>query len=133
MGLNTSHLPSRDMLAVQSCMKLSTHQTIGSGMWQFLRVSMRCACGIVSKNPVMSKVSIDTALLWFHAALMSCMIIMTASWADLLEILPYWVEGNKLYLAARYANLLACILSSVLPNTSSPCFQVVTQVCTESY
>ena len=66
----------------------------------------------------MLNVSMVTALLWFHVASMSCTIVMTASWADLPEIPPYCVEGNRLYLAAIYDSLLAWNLSSVFPRTS---------------
>ena len=41
IGLRVSHLPSRDMVAVQFCMKLSTHWTVGRGIWRSLRVLMR--------------------------------------------------------------------------------------------
>ncbi len=79
IGLKASRLPSREMVAVQLHMKLRTHWTIGRGMWRFLRVFMRWACGIMSKNPVMSNVSMVTTLLWFQVTLMSCTIVMMAS------------------------------------------------------
>src|SRR5258708_8170766 len=119
IGLRASHLPSSNMVAVRSYMKLSTHHTIRRGIRRSLRVFMRWVCGIESKKPVMLNVSMVTTLLWFQAASMSCMIVMTASWADLPKIPLYCVEGNRLCLAAMYDSLLAWILSRVFPSTSN--------------
>ena len=80
---------------------------MGSGMLDLRSVSMRKLCGMVSKKPVMSNISIVVAWSWFHAASMSCTMDRTVSCADLPVILPYWVDGNKQYLAARNASLLA--------------------------
>src|SRR5258708_16271615 len=117
-SFSSSRLPSKHMAALRPCRKDFTHLTTSIGMWNFRSVSSKYECGIVSKKPVISNVSIVTALSWFHAASISCDIAIMASWADLPLIPPYWVDGNNLYLAAKYQSLQACILSRVLPRTS---------------
>ncbi len=70
-------------------------------------VWIRYVWGMVSKNPIMSYVSIVTTLLWCHADSMSFIMVRRASWADLPGTPLKWVGGTRLYLAAMYASRLA--------------------------
>ena len=79
---------------------------------------------------VSCNVSMVVAWSWFHAASMLWTMARTVSWADLPAILPYWVEGNRWYLAARYESLWAWILSSIFPRTSNSCMTKV--LCSHS-
>src|SRR5258708_34482473 len=60
-SFSLSCLLSRQMAAFHSCRTDCTHFTVGIGIWNFRSVSIRCACGMVLKNPVMLNVSIVTA------------------------------------------------------------------------
>ena len=63
IGRSASLLPSRQIAASRSWRKEWTHRAIGSGRWYERSVSRRWECGIVSKNPVISNVRIDTLCL----------------------------------------------------------------------
>src|SRR5258708_11315456 len=119
IGWSSSLLPSRQMVVHQSCRKVCTHCTIGSGKCCEWSVSSRCEWGMVLKNPVMSNVRIEALRLWFHAISMSCTVQRRASSADLLGMPPNWDDGKRLCLAAMCDSWHACMCSRTLLSTSS--------------
>src|SRR5260221_6994491 len=123
IGWSSSLLPSRQMVVHQSCRKVCTHCTIGSGKCCEWSVSSRCEWGMVLKNPVMSNVRIEALRLWFHAISMSCTVQRRASSADLLGMPPNWDDGKRLCLAAMCDSRHACMHSRTLPSTSSSCMR----------
>src|SRR6266478_211763 len=88
-SFSLSHFLSRHIAALQLERKDCTHFTMGTGMCSLHRVSIRYEWGIVSKNPVMSNISMVTARSWFQVASMLCIMAITASCADLTVIPPY--------------------------------------------
>ena len=121
IGRRSSLLPSRQIVVCQSCRKVCTHWTIGSGMCFVRSMSSRCEWDMVLKKPIMSNVRIEALRLWFHAVSISCMVQSRASSADLLGMPPNWDNGKRLCLAAICARWHACIHSRTLPSTSSSC------------